>query len=124
MRPLLLELLELRDRLAAGLEAASGKRLSKLFRRLCRKEEEQLGAWREGQEMTLRRMDQILAGLGVEAVPVLERPLDPRLARAVRAEARKGVAHGLVVAELRKGFLWQGELLRPAEVVVNREEGR
>ncbi|MBF0310886.1 MAG: nucleotide exchange factor GrpE [Magnetococcales bacterium] len=123
LRPLLLELLELRDRMAAGLEATSGRKLSKLFRRFCRKEEERLAVWREGQEMTLRRLDQILAGLGVEPVAVLHRPLDPRMARAVRAECHKGVAHGLVVSELRRGFLWQGELLRPAEVVVNREEG-
>lgn len=125
LRPMLLELLELRDRMASGLEMTLDsqlrKKTKKLFKRAWQKEqEEMLELWREGQEMTLRRLDQTLAAREVYPLEVLELPLNPRLARAVRLEHRKDVADGMVVAELRKGFIWQGELLRVAEVVVNK----
>jgi molecular chaperone GrpE len=123
LRPVLLELLEIRDRIAAGLETKTDQQLSsKLFKPLCRQEQALLAAWRAGQEMTLRRLDQLLASQSVLPMEVLAQPLDPRLARAVRVESHKNIAHGVVVSELRKGFLWHGAVLRPAEVVINRCE--
>lgn len=123
LRPVLLELLEMRDRMTTGLESKTDQKLSKrLFKRLCRQEQDLLAAWRTGQEMTLRRLDQLLASQSVVPIDLLNRPLDPRLARAVRMESHQGVAHGVVVAELRKGFYWQGVVLRPAEVVINQGE--
>lgn len=122
LRPLLLELVELRDRLVAGLDGADAPP-RKLLQRLCRQERELLAGWREGQGMILRRLDQLLAARGVKAVAVLQRPLDPHIARAVAVDQRQDVADGVVVAELRAGFLWRDELLRPAEVVVNRLRG-
>ncbi len=121
LRPVLLELLEVRDRLAAGLAMKMDQKLSKrVLRRLCRQEQSLLAAWREGQEMTLRRLDQLLASQSVVSIEVMDRPLDPRLARAVRVESHPGVAQGMVVTELRRGFFWQGAVLRPAEVVINK----
>ena len=46
------------------------------------------------------------------------RPFDPRLASAVATVENRALADGVVVEELRPGFLWHDELLRPAEVVV------
>ncbi|MBF0399218.1 MAG: nucleotide exchange factor GrpE [Magnetococcales bacterium] len=120
LRPVLLELLDVRDRLSAGLTMNKETPLPKrFFKRLCRKEQAMLVSWREGQEMTLRRLDQLLAGHDVVPMDVLERPLDPRLARAVRVETHPGIAHGVVLTELRRGYFWQGSVLRPAEVVIN-----
>lgn len=125
LRPLLLSLLDLRDRLEAGLTMSPGKRWHRrLFKRLCRKEQEMLDAWRTGQGMLLGRLDRTLTVHEVHPLDLVNRPLDPRLARAVRVERHKGVANGLVLAELRRGFLWHGELLRLAEVVVNQVEER
>ncbi|MEO5334182.1 MAG: nucleotide exchange factor GrpE [Magnetococcus sp. YQC-5] len=124
LRPVLLELLDIRDRMAAGLEMATDKRATKhLFKRMCHKEWEVMEAWREGQEMTLRRLDQTLAARQVHPINVVGQPLDPRWSRALRVEWHKGMAEGVVVAELRKGFFWGEALLRPAEVVVNKREG-
>ena len=81
-----------------------------------------LELWREGQSMILRRLDQTLAAQDVYPLEVVTHPLNPRLARAVRVEHHEGVKDGEVLAELRKGFLWQGALLRAAEVVVNKSE--
>lgn len=124
LRPVLLELLELRDRLIASLEMSPAKQGGKrFFKRLFRKQQERIEAWHAGQEMLLWRLDQLLTAQEVQPLELLDRPLDPRLARAVRVERHKGVADGVVLTEMRKGFLWRGELLRLAEVVVNKVGG-
>ena len=41
--------------------------------------------------------------------------------RAAELDHRSDLANGIVTEELRKGYLWQGELLRLAEVKVNRQ---
>ena len=120
VRPLLLELLELRDRMAAALVFKSAPPVPFWQRFFMKEQQEIVQAWRVGQEMTLNRLDQLLASQEVVPMVVLGRPLDPRFARAVRLEHHPGVADGCVVAELRAGFLWQGLLLRPAEVVINK----
>jgi hypothetical protein len=40
--------------------------------------------------------------------------------RAAELDQRPDLANGIVTEELRKGYLWRGELLRLAEVKVNR----
>ena len=41
--------------------------------------------------------------------------------RRLPIEQRGDVGNGIVTEELRRGYLWQGELLRLAEVKVNRQ---
>lgn len=128
LRPLLLELLDLRDRIAAAAReapAAVPEPVVPWYRRFRRRPSEVprsdgLEAWREGQAMTLGRLDRILADRQVVVVMVVGRPFDPRTMRAVATVEDQSRDHGLVVAEVRPGFLWGDDLLRPAEVVVNR----
>jgi molecular chaperone GrpE len=40
--------------------------------------------------------------------------------RVIEVESRPDLAAGFVTGELRKGFVWNDELLRPAEVKVNK----
>lgn len=119
LQPLLLELLELRDRMVAATAGIQGRKASGLARFFFRDTEELMKLWQEGHAMTVRRLDQILASQGVVPLTLLNRPLDPRVARAVLVEQRAGVRHGIVLAEIRQGFLWHETLLRPAEVLVN-----
>jgi molecular chaperone GrpE len=122
LKPLLLELVELRDRLEAGLRALQNYRptvLSRLFG-LGRRERVLLQAIAQGQDISLRRLEQLLNSQQVVALPVLGQPLDPHTMRAAEVEQRREVGNGIVTEELRKGYLWQGELLRLAEVKVNR----
>ena len=72
----------------------------------------------------MRRVDRLLADQRVAAVETVGRPLDPRYAAAVATVGDPEVADGIVVEEVRSGFLWQDELLRPAEVIVARRDGR
>ena len=120
LRPLLLQLLELRDRLEAGreLSAPTGGRF--LLMRFLRKHQRRLDALREGLEMTLRRFDRILGDYQVRPVEVMNQALDPNTMRVVEVECRPDRPHGTVTGELRRGFFWENELLRVAEVKVNK----
>ncbi|MGB5064722.1 MAG: nucleotide exchange factor GrpE [Candidatus Competibacter sp.] len=120
LKPILLELLDLHDRLEAGLRALQNYRPSPLSR-LCRREQTLLQAVAQGQEISLRRLDQILNTQQVTALAARSQPLDPHTMRAAELDRRPDLANGIVTEELRKGYTWQGELLRLAEVKVNRQ---
>ncbi len=121
LRPLLLQLLELHDRLEAATTSATPPR-RKFTAWLCRREQQWNNAQREGQRMTLRRLYEILAEQKVRPLEALGRPLDPHTMRVLETESHPGVAEGIVTYEMRKGFAWEDELLRPAEVRVNKLE--
>lgn len=119
LRPLLTQLLDLRDRLEAGL-TQSARSKPPVLAWPPRRQGRLLEALREGQEMTLRRLDRILGDYGVRPLEVLGKPLDPHTMRVVEVESRPDQEQGIVTGELRKGFLWDDELLRTAEVKVNK----
>jgi molecular chaperone GrpE len=124
LKPLLLDIIDVRDRLSAGLKpavAVSPRWYERLRPRTKREAEE---AWQEGMRMTLRRIDRLLADRRIVATETVGRPFDPRLAAAVATIEDPAVADGIVVEEVRPGFLWQGELLRPAEVIVVKRDIR
>lgn len=117
LRPLLLELLELRDRLAAGLHQPVPP--VRWIDRLRRRRTDEGESWREGLAIMLRRLDRILGDRRVVAIEVVGHPFNPRLSRAVSTIRDAAAAPGIVVEETRAGFLWEEELLRGAEVIVN-----
>jgi molecular chaperone GrpE len=117
LRPLLLELLELRDRLVVGTQQPLV--VVRWIDRLRGRRTDETASWREGLTITLRRLDRILGDRGVVPIEVLCRPFNPRTSRVV-GTVRDGVADpGTVVEEIRAGFLWEEDLLRVAEVIVN-----
>ena len=72
-------------------------------------------------QVTWSKREELLNNQQVTALAVLSQPLDPHTMRAAEVEQRRDVGNGIVTEELRKGYLWQGELLRLAEVKVNRQ---
>ena len=70
--------------------------------------------------MTLRRLDQVLLERRVVPAQVAGLPFDPRLARAVATAADSSVVEGIVIKEVRAGFLWDDHVLRTAEVIVSK----
>ena len=46
------------------------------------------------------------------------RPFTPELHEAVAVAENAGVESGIIVDELRRGYVWNDELLRPAQVRV------
>jgi len=117
-RGLLMGLLELRDRLQAGLDAVLQWRASPL-QRLWAGEQRFVHSVREGSALTLQRLDELLASHRVRPIAALGQPLDPQRMHAVAVESVPQAAEGVVLRELRRGFCQGDELLRAAEVIVN-----
>jgi molecular chaperone GrpE len=119
LKPLLLDIIDARDRLSDGLKAmVAPPRWYERFGPKTNREVKEV--WREGMRMTLRRIDKLLADRRIVATETVGRPFDPRFAAAVSTVEDPAAADGIVVEETRPGFLWQDELLRPAEVIVAR----
>ena len=121
LRPLLLDVIDLRDRLMAALAFAAAVPPRRWYDRLRRRREPVGAAWQEGLRMTLRRLDQVLLDRRVVAVQLQGQPFDPRLARVVGTRPDAAVAAGTVVEEVRSGFLWDDKVLRTAEVIVSKD---
>lgn len=119
LRPLLLDVIDLRDRLVAALTLSAVAR-PRWHDRLWRRDRSGVAAWQEGLRMTLRRLDQVLLERRVVATQLAGLPFDPRLARAIGTAADSSVAEGTVIKEVRAGFLWDDQVLRTAEVIVSK----
>jgi molecular chaperone GrpE len=123
LRPLLLELLDLRDRLSAGLQQPAAPPAGWFARSFSHWRGRRLAdaeGWREGLGITLRRLDRILAERRVVRIETLGQRFDPRMGRVVGTTEDETIGNGIVVDEVSAGFLWDDALLRAAEVIVNR----
>jgi molecular chaperone GrpE len=119
LRPLLLDVIDLRDRLLAALALSTAVR-PRWHDRLLRRTPSDAAAWQEGLRMTVRRLDQVLLDRRVVPTHLVGRPFDPRLARVVGTSPDGSVAEGIVTEEVRAGFLWDDQVLRTAEVIVSK----
>ena len=127
----LLSVLDLRDALVRGREAArklrkAGKKAGRKRtrpRKPLRRLQPAIAGVVDGYELALRRCDRTLARFGVHGVPAVGGPFDARTMHAV--ETRRVADHedGVVVDEFVSGFVRDGEVLRLAEVAVNRVQG-
>ena len=119
LRPLLLDLLELRDRLVAGAAAppAPPAALARpLAPRAGRRGGLAGGPWHHA---AATRSASWPSGAS-SRIELMGRRFDPRLARVVGTTRGRDRGAGIVVEEVRAGFLWDDELLRTAEVIVSK----
>jgi molecular chaperone GrpE len=78
----------------------------------------------EGAEMVERKLQKTLAGHGMEIIDPIGHPFDPELHEAVMTEAASSKDEDHVVARVfQVGYLFNGQLLRPARVVVKQWNG-
>jgi len=75
---------------------------------------------REGVELTYQSLQQLLSAEGVEPIEAVGKPFDPQYHEAVDVVPARDEDDGLVMDEVQKGYLYKGELLRPARVRVAR----
>ncbi len=121
MKTMLLEMLELYDRLNAGLGMLKKYRPTRtLFKSSRKKDIRLIRRFREGQEMTVRRLEQLLWQYKVKPVECVGNAFDPKKMHAVATAFDSDQEHGTVLEELRKGFLFKDKVLRLAEVKVNK----
>jgi molecular chaperone GrpE len=74
--------------------------------------------WLRGIELTLQRLREELAAVGVEPIEALGSQFDPRLHEAIGSEESTRHPEGTVLRELRRGYRIDGEVLRPSLVRV------
>jgi molecular chaperone GrpE len=72
----------------------------------------------EGFHAISRQLQNILKGEGVTPMETLGQNFDPELHEAIATVGDEDETSGTIVAELSRGYLWEGDLLRPAKVSV------
>jgi molecular chaperone GrpE len=78
----------------------------------------------EGVEMVEKKLHKTLAGHGLEIVNPVDHPFDPAVHEAVMTEAAASKDEDHLVARVfQVGYLFNGQLLRPARVVVKQWNG-
>jgi molecular chaperone GrpE len=102
------ELLQVRDSLELGYSAAleAGADLDKL---------------REGTELTVKLLGDVMEKFGVGVVDPLDRPFDPEFHQAMSMQPRDDVPPNTVVLVIQKGYTLNGRLVRPALVMVSQQ---
>jgi molecular chaperone GrpE len=102
------ELLQVRDSLELGHEAAlaEGVDIAKL---------------REGTELTLKLLGDVMDRFGVAPVDPIEQPFDPEFHQAMTMQPRSDLPPNTVVAVMQKGYTLNGRLVRPALVIVSQQ---
>ena len=129
-REMLDVLLDLRDRLAGGLERVRTSQEDSLRsrwtarlltrHRAFRQASENLAALEEGYQMCMERLEDALAQFDVRKIACDGQPFDPKSMHAVDVEETDQEAEGTVLEVYRAGYEWKGEVHRPAQVKVAR----
>ncbi|PYR29399.1 MAG: nucleotide exchange factor GrpE [Acidobacteria bacterium] len=76
------------------------------------------GAYRKGIELIHAKLHDLLRRQGVTAMEVVGTDFDPNVHQAVVHEPSTDHREGEIIGELRRGYLINGRLLRPAMVKV------
>jgi molecular chaperone GrpE len=74
---------------------------------------------RQGVELIVKQMDEVLRGLGVTTVATVGEEFDPRVHEALGTVERADMPDHSVAEEIRKGYKIRERLIRPAMVRVN-----
>ena len=122
-------LLELRERLLRGVEAAGAREKvrpvfwDRIFRRRweqIRHALEVVDAMDQGYRLGLKSLDDLLARFEVRPIECKGEPFDSKLMSAVDVEETLDAPEGTVLAVYRTGYEWNGAVYRPAQVRVAR----
>ena len=118
-------LIDLRDRLARGIESvrqipppAPPDWLERLFRRTSAPDPA-IPALTKGYELALDRLDQALEDWNAREIPCEGCAFDPRRMNAIDREESDAVPEGTVLEVYRSGYEWNGEVFRSAQVKVS-----
>lgn len=101
------ELLQVRDSLELGHDAA-------------RDDNADIAKLREGTELTLKLLGDVMERFGVAPLDPIDQPFDPEYHQAMSMQPRSDVPPNTVVAVIQKGYTLNGRLVRPALVLVSQ----
>jgi molecular chaperone GrpE len=77
-----------------------------------------LSALQKGYEMGLERLDQTLEEYNAREIPCDGQAFDPRKMNAIERQESSAVPEGTVIEVYRRGYEWNGEVFRTAQVKV------
>ncbi|MBP6583797.1 MAG: nucleotide exchange factor GrpE [Chromatiaceae bacterium] len=100
------ELVGVRDSLELALEAA-------------RLESADLAKLREGTDLTLKQLADVMTRFGVERLDPVGEPFNPVYHQAITIQPRPDLAPNSVATVIQKGYVLNGRLVRPAMVIVS-----
>ena len=75
----------------------------------------------EGLEGILKNIDSLLASEGVREIETIGTPFDPNVHDAIAYSAQDELAENTVTAEIRKGYMLNGRVLRPSLVEISKK---
>jgi len=78
---------------------------------------------REGTELTLKMLGDVMAKFGVQQIDPINQRFDPEYHQAMSLQPRADVPPNTVVAVVQKGYTLNGRLVRPAMVMVSQAAG-
>jgi molecular chaperone GrpE len=111
-------LLPVVDGIEAGLK--SGAAQVKMLAVTAPEAAQALAAWLKGQQLLRERLLRLLAVEGVVPVAAVGHPFNPYHHVAVKAVSDPTKESGMIIAEERRGYRCGEQVLRYADVVVNR----
>lgn len=77
-------------------------------------------SWLRGIQLTLQKLHDVLASVGVEPIEAVGAPFDPKLHEAIGSVESSDQPEGTVVVELRRGYRTPDRVLRPSLVKLAR----
>jgi len=122
LRPLLLDLIEIHDRLINNIAHLPGNQIlkrRKLWHRSCQKPADHS---LEALSLLVKHIEQRLADHQVSMIQTIGKILNPVWMQVVSTEQDPNKANNIVIQEFRRGYLWEDEVLRYAEVSINKNE--
>lgn len=121
MKGLLLDMVELYDRLNAGVKTLDHYRpVSTLFKKSRPKDIRFIERFKQGQGMSIKRLEQCLQSYQVQMIDCVGKAFDPKTMSALETGYDSTYENGIVLEELRTGFIFNDQVLRLADVKVNK----
>ena len=77
-------------------------------------------ALQDGMRMILSELNKAFSAEGIQKMDVLDKPYNPDTQEVVATIPAPAEKDGLVIDEVKMGFMMQGQVLRPASVVVGQ----
>lgn len=75
----------------------------------------------KGVEITLREFQRTIEKFGLTPIPATGKPFDPAVHHAMSQVEKPDTEEGIVVDELRKGYMFRERVLRPSMVTVSKK---
>jgi len=76
----------------------------------------------DGMRMILSELEKAFHSEGITKMDVLKKPYDPQTQEVVAMIPAKDSEDGLVIDEAQMGFMMDGQVLRPARVIVGQKK--